>query len=318
VIEPFEKSSVTIHRRRFLKSATAVAGGALLPGIAWATAERCHDLRCVNGKNYITPVKDQDDPAPCNACTAFAVVAMVEGTYNKSQPQPVAGLDLDEMKLFNANTTPPSGGCATSHWWPKYALQVCKDNGLYWENPPTQQPLKIGHFESLLRPSLNLTQNAMKDWIVNTGPVIAVMVQYEDFYSWGKVWSEQNPGVRNVQVYEPGVELDLCPSATPSPLCQCQPVASTGSGSTPTGSSDLSYAKRTMTPARKRTVGPIIGGHVVCIVGFDSASWICKNSWGNAWNGDGYVLIAQGKASAANIPKCYIDEIDVYGVSFQP
>ena len=92
----------------------------------------CVDLRCDGGRTNHAR-KDRDDPVPCNACTAFAVVAAVEGTYNKSQPNPVAGLDLDEKKLFLSSATVPSGGCGTSHWWPKYALEVCQRDGLAWK-----------------------------------------------------------------------------------------------------------------------------------------------------------------------------------------
>jgi hypothetical protein len=308
-VEPTQRTGV--HRRHFLKTATVLAGGALLPEMAWAAAAaQCYDLRCDNNKNYITSVKNQDDPIPCNACTAFAVVAMVEGTYNKSQGGPVAGLDLDEMKLFLSGGTHPSGGCGTTHWWPKYALDRCKATGLEWQAPATGPVLKITDFKPLLRPNLNQTQDDIKDWLRTKGPVIAVMVQYEDFYSWGKVWSEQHAGVRNPYVYEPGAELDLCQPVT-SAVCQCpQPAAS----------QDASASMRAAAKKLKPATGASVGGHVVCIVGYDDTtspkSWICKNSWGSEWNGDGYVLIAQGKAGSPNVPKCYIDEIDVYGVWF--
>jgi len=274
--------------------------------MAWSAppanrAGTCVDLRCDNGKNQITPVKDQDDPIPCNACTAFAVVAAVEGTYNKSQAQPVPGLDLDEKRLFNSSYSQPSGGCGTSHWWPKYALTACQHDGLAWESDPTRV-VRIAGFRNLLDNNLTQTQRNIKDWLVDKGPVIAVMVQYEDFSSWGKVWSEQNPGKPNPYVYEPGAQLDICqPAATSPSVCQCEPAAAPA-------------------PTRplKRTAGSPVGGHVVTIIGFndnsDPASWICKNSWGDEWNGDGYVLIARGDHPTKI--KCYIDEIDVYGVWF--
>jgi C1A family cysteine protease len=323
VVDSFAtKSNVPLHRRGFLKTATALAGGALLPEMAWAALPECYDLRCVGGKNYITPVKDQDDPAPCNACTAFAVVATVEGTYNKFQSQPVAGLDFDEMKLFlSQQATPPSGGCATTHWWPKYALDVCKNYGLYKEDAPTQPVVKITNYQNLRNNNLNQTQNDMKQWLIDNGPVTTVMVQFEDFYEWGKLWAEKYPGVRNPYVYSPGADLDLCQPAASSPSCQCPPAASTRAVPPRAAETDLSAARRAPPATPKRNPGAIVGGHVVSIVGYDNnttpASWICKNSWGNEWNGDGYVLIAQGKPGMPNFPKCYIDEIDVYGVSFR-
>jgi C1A family cysteine protease len=55
-----------------------------------------------------------------------------------------------------------------------------------------------------------------------------------------------------------------------------------------------------------------VGGHAIAVVGYSKDDhWICKNSWGDGWNGDGYVRIAQGKNNTA---ETYIDCIDVWGV----
>ena len=299
---------MAVDRRHALKIGAALAGSVLMPEMAWAAD--CYDLRCVGGNNYITAIKDQDDPVPCNSCTAFAVVAAVEGTYNKTKSL-VPNLDLDEMKLFTAGATVPSGGCGTSHWWPKYALEVCKSTGLQGQGSSPVTAVKITDFSNLLRQNLNLTQGEIKTWLQTKGPVVAVMVQYEDFYTWGKIWSEQNPGQPNPYVYEPGKELDICQPTTAT-VCQCQTTAS------PATSASSTTARMASRPL-KRTPGSPVGGHVVTIVGFDDTTtpkaWICKNSWGSDWNGNGFVLIAQGAPGRPNIPKCYIDEIDVYGIN---
>ena len=56
--------------------------------------------------------------------------------------------------------------------------------------------------------------------------------------------------------------------------------------------------------------------HYVTIIGYNDGSnpktWLCKNSWGVSWNGDGYVWIAQGQG---NNFETYIDGIDVWGVT---
>ena len=303
--EAFAKKSIdAVHRRRFLATATAAAGGALLPATAWpatpskaptAALPQAFDLRNDNGKNYITSVKDQDQPNACNACTAFAVVATVEGTFNKKNQQMGSqGPDFDEMALFLAPVSGPgdvaSGGCGTSHWWPKYALARCQSTGLQWQGSPTKPPQHIETFKSLLsedpnqNPINNLkqTQDAIKTWLTSNGPVAAVMVQYEDLFAWGKAWADQHPGSANPNVYSPG---------------------------------------KMASPGPHRPPLPIVGGHVVSIVGYNDTGqkyWICKNSWGPAWNGDGYVLIEQGSASGpgpVGIGSCYIDLIDVWGVT---
>ncbi len=46
------------------------------------------------------------------------------------------------------------------------------------------------------------------------------------------------------------------------------------------------------------TSGRVIGGHCVCIVGYDDAQgcWIAKNSWGPGWGETGYFRISYGSA----------------------
>ena len=319
VVEAVDKKSpVTVHRRRFLKAATAAAGSTLLPEVGWgqtlAAPPRSYDLRNDNGKNYITAVKDQEEPLPCNACTAFAIAAAVEGTFNKKNQltgsPDTLGPNLDEMELFlrPAPGFPgdvASGGCGTSHWWPKHALARCKSPapGIMHQGSTPPKYIQVD-FKSLLSENPNLsakknleqTQADMKCWIRSKGPVAAVMVQYEDLYAWGKVWGEQYPGIANPNVYAPGKLLSVCSACPPATSASVKPAVA----------------------ARKRPRVPIVGGHVVAIVGYDgNKSWICKNSWGSDWNGDGYVSIEQGDFNGPErlgVGGCYIDLIDVWGV----
>ena len=45
-----------------------------------------------------------------------------------------------------------------------------------------------------------------------------------------------------------------------------------------------------------QTSGNEVGGHCVCIVGYDDDGkyWIAKNSWGTGWGTEGYFLIGYG------------------------
>jgi hypothetical protein len=297
-----EKLASAFHRRRFLQTATAAAGGALLSDSVWAQGAQvragpppAYNLRDDGGKNYITAVQDQDDPVPCNACTAFAVVAAVEGTHVKFHAQPgtpanpPTGPKLDAKELFLRNPIDPSqggsGGCATHQWWPKNALARCTGPSGGLQGSPSA--VQIKGFQNLLtQGNLQDTQNKMQCWIHSKGPVLAVMVQYEDFYTWGKTWSDTHPAnTPNTNVYTPGAILDVC-----------------GTGGT--------------NPRGKRPRIPIVGGHVVAIVGYNNPKkyWICKNSWGSDWNGDGFVFIEQGKVTGSGVSGCYIDLIDVWGV----
>jgi len=256
--------STAVTRRNFINGTAALTAGATTAGLlsspVWATP---FDL-----KYYMSSVKDQDDPLPCNSCTAFAVVATVEGTYNKLKSlSGSAGPNLDEMDLFTQAHPGPVGGCAATHWWPKEALAYCETTGLKWEGFATWTKIKPP--TNLLDPTdnVNKTKNDMMDWLQQNGPVLAVMVQYEDFFGFGDYWFQNKGAVENPNVYSPN----------------------------------------------KRRPGRIIGGHVVSVVGFSGNDyWICKNSWGDTWNGDGYVKIKQGTQGGQ--AETYIDKIDVWGV----
>lgn len=47
----------------------------------------------------------------------------------------------------------------------------------------------------------------------------------------------------------------------------------------------------------RHTSGGQIGGHCVCVVGYDDVAqcWICKNSWGPAWGEQGFFRIGYGE-----------------------
>jgi len=258
---------VGITRRHFINSTAALtAGGAtegFRPAASWAASPPPNNFDLRDGVNYVTAVKDQG--LKCNACTAFAVVAAVECTYNKKNNLPGSGgPDLDEMDLFT-NPGPPSG-CVTTHWWPRHALAYCMTNGLKREG--SSNPRVYAAATYLLTDKLNETKEKMKDWISSRGPVIAVMVQYDDFYQFGKDWTGPGP---NTAVYGPGKQKDP---------------------------------------------GKVVGGHTIAIVGYSQNQyWICKNSWGPGWNGDGFVYIEQGQGNRA---ETYIDLIDVWGVNVLP
>jgi hypothetical protein len=269
-----------VTRRAFLNGTATLAGGVtagtLLPVLG---SSECHaqamaqktvaatptsfDPR-TGALNYLSPVQNQDDPRPCNSCTAYAVVASVEATHNKKKNlQGTQGPDLDEIDLF-AKAGPPAG-CDTTHWWPKGALKYCETPGLKVQG--SSQRIQIASSLSLLKANVNDTQAAMKDWIFSKGPVVAIMVQYDDFYEFGRAWSASQGTNPNPNVYSPG-----------------------------------------------KKPGQIIGGHAISIVGYSgNEDWICKNSWGKAWNGDGYVRIAQGKPG--RFAEAYLDRIDIWGVT---
>ena len=62
--------------------------------------------------------------------------------------------------------------------------------------------------------------------------------------------------------------------------------------------------------------GRMVGGHAICIMGWGEELyegrkykyWLCRNSWGSKWNGDGYFRLLRGENY------CGIEE-DVWGVT---
>ena len=83
------------------------------------------DWRNKEGKNWMTPVKDQGS---CGSCWSFSALGAVEGAYNVQQNNPNLDLDLAEQELVSCN-----GGGTCSGGWPSLALNYIKTNGILTE-----------------------------------------------------------------------------------------------------------------------------------------------------------------------------------------
>ena len=64
------------------------------------------DWRNVDGKNWITPIRDQ---AYCGSCWAFGAVAALEAFYNIKNNDSTIDLDLSEQFLVSCNTDGDGG-----------------------------------------------------------------------------------------------------------------------------------------------------------------------------------------------------------------
>ena len=248
---------------QLLAGSTAEAQGQYTTKSSIATPNK-YNLRDVAGSNYITEVRDQ---GICNSCTAYAVVAAIEGAISVKQNTPNPQIHLSEEQLF----TCAGPGCDTNAWYPDRALTYCRDFGLakYSEYGPRDGVChvadlnlsyqKISDFPRLLDAS------AMKQCISGTGPftqaspVVSLFVYYQDLWDWApnsnnKVYKHKDNGNPHDEVR--------------------------------------------------------IGGHAVCIVGYDDSPgyWICKNSWGTGWGGagNGFFNISYGD--------CHIDDFRMYGI----
>jgi hypothetical protein len=194
-------------RRDFLKKAGAIAGltsaGALTqlfpgrtaqaqynpkPAIATPSSYNLRSVGGVNGPNYITEVRDQ---GICNACTAFAVIAAMEGAISVKANQPNPQLHLSEEQLFSC----AGPGCDTNAWYPADALAYCQNFGVanyanygprdgVCHSDPSASPVRISSYQKLADAA------AMKQCISGTGtfthasPVISLFVFYQDLWDW--------------------------------------------------------------------------------------------------------------------------------------
>ena len=88
---------------------------------------RSYDLRNVGGKNFITPVKDQD---ACGNGVVFDVVAAVEGTFKKQRNNPNLDLDYSEAHLFYCYARDEGYTCLTGWGLPDKPLDKIRDKGV--------------------------------------------------------------------------------------------------------------------------------------------------------------------------------------------
>src|SRR5262245_18583204 len=107
---------------------------------------------------WMTIVKDQEEFSdPCNCCTAYAVAATFEGTYNKKHNP--TRKEFNAFRMFKE--AGPAEQCNTSHWWPENALKYCRSTGiteLALGDDPNAPRFKIADFQSLIGNNLSQTQ----------------------------------------------------------------------------------------------------------------------------------------------------------------
>jgi C1A family cysteine protease len=290
-------------RRKILRSAIALGGVTVAeifsPGLVrFATAAnllstpKAFDLRKVvmgsSTNNYITPVRNQDQYSPCNSCTAFAIIATIEGSFTWQKQQPITtsnpGPAYSEGQLFFCSG--PPDGCVASAWYPEDALGYCVERGVTnrsnndYVSQWCTMPSKVTDWSWQKLKGAKRLKNAteMKQWISGTapdgpgGPVVAVMLEYDDLPGWTGGENHIYVPTSNVRIGGHTVSIVGYDDGDPNNPATNPPV------------------------------------------------WICKNSLGDKWNADptsgvgGYFRIKQGSALSSNEPDCYIDSFDMWGV----
>ncbi len=166
-------------------------------GIVGAVPSR-FDWRNYNGKNFVTPIKNQED---CGACWAFASTAALESKYliqtNKSYNNM---LDLSEQILVSCNNF--GGGCNGGYL--EDAAAFLKNYGTYDE---TCYPYKAADsscsyacdlygtyaFKISSYQRVSQSTTALKEAVYTYGPIPVAMIVYEDFeYYQSGIYTHQS------------------------------------------------------------------------------------------------------------------------------
>lgn len=153
-------------------------------------APSSYDLRNVNGKNYITPVKNQ---LSCGSCVAFGTIATVEGTMKRLKNNPALNIDFSEAQLFYCHARSEGRNCGNG-WWVPPAMEAFKGKGVTDE---AHYPYSSGdqNCTGLLGGWQNAVKKItgfikitsiveMKNWISTKGPIAACFTVYNDFFGY--------------------------------------------------------------------------------------------------------------------------------------
>ena len=218
----------------------------------------------VDGKNWVTPARNQKN---CGSCWAFAAVASFESVIKIKEDSYELNPDLSEQYILSC--LPNAGSCRGGN--SVKALELIKkttpegnnQNGViteecfqYYADDDIPCSDKCGDWLENLVPLLNYDswradgsksdRDRIKTQILEKGPVVAHIMATESFKIWGSV------------VHSP----------------------------------DAYYFNFFPVP---------FINHVVIIVGWkdsllvpNGGYWICKNSWGPEWGYDGFFNIAYG------------------------
>jgi C1A family cysteine protease len=144
------------------------------------------DWRNKDGNNWVTPVRNQ---GACGSCVAFGTVATIECQARIQHGDISWSPNLSEADLFFCG----AGKKCQAGWWPIYALNYAKDQGIpdedcfpYQDHDMDCKPcsdradriLKVGNWNEII----DISQR--KEWLDQRGPLVACMAVYSDFFSY--------------------------------------------------------------------------------------------------------------------------------------
>jgi C1A family cysteine protease len=145
------------------------------------------DWRDVDGADWTTSIRDQK---ACGSCVAFGTVAVLEAMLKRHHQDASLQPDLSEAHLFFCGC----GDCCEKGWWPSYALDYAKNNGVPNETCfPYQdhdmpcsdscadwqsQAFKVENWKEVV------DVGARKEWLSAKGPMVGCMAVFRDFFAY--------------------------------------------------------------------------------------------------------------------------------------
>jgi C1A family cysteine protease len=145
------------------------------------------DWRDVEGTDWTTPIRDQQG---CGSCVAFGTVGVLEAMVKRYKDDPTLQPNLSEAHLFFCGC----GDCCNKGWWPSYALNYAKDNGVPDEAcfPYQDHDMPCGNscddWQSRAYKVVDwsevLNVSSRKEWLATKGPMVGCMAVYRDFFNY--------------------------------------------------------------------------------------------------------------------------------------
>jgi hypothetical protein len=145
------------------------------------------DWRDVDGRDWTTPVRDQQ---ACAASVAFATVAVLEVMLKRHHQDASLQPDLSEAHLFFCGC----GMCCDRGCWPAYALDYARNHGVPDEAcfPYRDHDLPCSdscpdwrsRATRILRWKEVVEIGLRKQWLSRTGPMVGCMAVYSDFFHY--------------------------------------------------------------------------------------------------------------------------------------
>ncbi|WP_158886686.1 C1 family peptidase [Amycolatopsis anabasis] len=175
---------------RMAEAALATAGKPVTAAMApTPNLPERFDLRDLNGRNYVTPVKDQGE---CGSCSAFAAVAVLEGTAAYTRSAPRLNLDLSEAHLFFGHAAAREYTSQTGSW-PDELFDDTRSPGVTFEDcfpyredgsgtPHRDWPNRVAKSVGVV--DLTGDPAAIKHHLYGYGPVATCLVIYNDLFHY--------------------------------------------------------------------------------------------------------------------------------------